>query len=161
MTATTKPRGHRKPEKAETMLEACSRLVASKGYAEVSMKDIADEAGVYQSLLHYYFKNKENLFIELFRFLNQKYINIMSDVASLSVGTEEKFSIAFAEFQKFAAKEPKWMLMVLDLITQAVHKPESKEEVLDFYQELLKLAGNVIEVGQESGEVEKNLDDEA
>ena len=150
----TKPRGYRKPEKAEAMLVACSKLVASKGYAEVSMKDIADEAGVYQSLLHYYFKNKENLFIELFRFLNQKYLDIMSEVASLSVGTEEKLDIAFREFQKFTRKEPKWMLMIMDLIIQSTHKPESKAEVLAFYENVLKLTVKGLSDNGQTGEVD-------
>lgn len=136
---TAKQRKYRKPEKAEAILIACSKLVANQGYAEVSMKNIADEAGVYQSLLHYYFKNKENLFIELFRFLNRKYLDIMSDVASLPVCTAEKLEAAFCEFQKFTRREPKWMIMILDLIIQSTHKPESKAEVLSFYKSGLEL----------------------
>lgn len=156
----TKPRGYRKPEKAEAMLVACSKLVASKGYAEVSMKDIADEAGVYQSLLHYYFKNKENLFIELFRFLNRKYIDIMSEVASLSVGTEEKLDVAFREFQKFTKEEPKWMLMIMDLIIQSTHKPESKAEVLSFYEKGLKLTVSGLSNSEETSEAFQDGDRE-
>jgi AcrR family transcriptional regulator len=156
----TKPRGYRKPEKAEAMLVACSRLVGGKGYAEVSMKDIANEAGVHQSLLHYYFENKDNLFLELFRFLRRRYLDIMSEVAYSPVDMEEKLDVGFEAFQDFAKEEPKWMLMVMDLIIQAVHKPESKLEVLSFYNEAANLTKKGLRNKKGADIVGKDLDEE-
>lgn len=156
----TKPRGYRKPEKAEAMLVACSKLVGGKGYAEVSMKDIANEAGVHQSLLHYYFESKDNLFLELFRFLRRRYLDIMSEVAYSPVDTEEKLDVGFEAFQNFAKEEPKWMLMVMDLIIQAVHKPESKSEVLSFYNEAANLTKRGLRKDKEEDIAGKDLDAE-
>jgi AcrR family transcriptional regulator len=157
----TKQRGYRKPEKAKAMLVACSKLVGGKGYAEVSMKDIANEAGVQQSLLHYYFKSKDNLFLELFRFLKRKYLDIMSEVLSRPASIDEKLDAGFKTFQKFSREEPKWMLMIMDIIIQGVHKPESKAEILSTFNEVARITKEELRKDKETDIAGNRLDEEA
>lgn len=54
---SAKPRG----EAAERILAAAEKLFASRGFAAVSVRDIAAEAGVNKALVFYYFDNKANL----------------------------------------------------------------------------------------------------
>lgn len=42
--------------------EAARKLFTSKGFAAVTTRDIAVEAGINQALLHYYYRSKEKLF---------------------------------------------------------------------------------------------------
>lgn len=44
------------------IIEAATRLFAAKGYAAVSVKELADVAGVNIALISYYFGGKENLY---------------------------------------------------------------------------------------------------
>jgi AcrR family transcriptional regulator len=63
-----------KPEKPENLepdtekkiLEAAGKVFMLKGRLGTSMQDIADEAGINRTLLHYYFRNKEKLFDTIF-----------------------------------------------------------------------------------------------
>ena len=50
----------------EKILSAAKKVFISKGMAGARMQDIADEAGINKALLHYYFKNKEQLFENIF-----------------------------------------------------------------------------------------------
>ncbi len=43
------------------ILEAAFAVTSREGYENVSIKDIAEEAGVAQGLVHYYFKSKQQL----------------------------------------------------------------------------------------------------
>ena len=43
------------------ILEAAFAVLGRDGYENVSIKDIAEEAGVAQGLVHYYFKSKQQL----------------------------------------------------------------------------------------------------
>src|SRR5438046_9561187 len=57
----------KKDQSAEEKIIAAARKVfLSKGLAGARMQDIADEAGINKALLHYYFKNKQKLFEEIF-----------------------------------------------------------------------------------------------
>jgi AcrR family transcriptional regulator len=60
-----------KPENLEhdterKILEAAGKVFMKKGRLGTSLQDIADEAGINRTLLHYYFRNKEKLFDTIF-----------------------------------------------------------------------------------------------
>jgi AcrR family transcriptional regulator len=48
-------------EKSDRILKASLSLLAKKGYENTTINDIADAASVSRGLLHYYFKDKEDL----------------------------------------------------------------------------------------------------
>lgn len=50
----------------EEILDAAERLFGKFGFDGTSMREIAQEAGVAQALLHYHFKTKEGLFEAMF-----------------------------------------------------------------------------------------------
>jgi len=50
----------------ERILAAAQKVFISKGMAGARTQDIADEAGINKALLHYYFKNKQQLFEHVF-----------------------------------------------------------------------------------------------
>ena len=50
----------------ERILEAAKKVFHCKGYDGARMQEIADEAGVNKSLVHYYYRNKDNLFQAVF-----------------------------------------------------------------------------------------------
>lgn len=51
----------------EIILAAARKVFARKGLEGARMQEIADEAGINKSLLHYYFRNKEKLFELIFQ----------------------------------------------------------------------------------------------
>ena len=55
----------------EKILAAARKVFITRGMAGARMQDIADEAGMNKALLHYYFKNKEQLFENIFIRLTQ------------------------------------------------------------------------------------------
>ncbi len=48
------------------ILQAASKVFMRKGKAGTSLQDIADEAGINRTLLHYYFRSKNRLFDSIF-----------------------------------------------------------------------------------------------
>lgn len=51
----------------ENILEAAKKVFHKKGFDGARMQEIADEAGINKSLLHYYFRSKEKLFEAIFQ----------------------------------------------------------------------------------------------
>jgi AcrR family transcriptional regulator len=49
------------PDKVQLIIEAAASAMGREGYAGTSMKDIAQEAGIAQGLIHYYFNSKDEL----------------------------------------------------------------------------------------------------
>jgi AcrR family transcriptional regulator len=69
VTSTTKKTPRRlavESDPAETqtkILDAAFRQLATKGYASLSMREIAKDAGVNHALINYYFRSKDQLVI--------------------------------------------------------------------------------------------------
>jgi len=49
------------------IFQAALKVFHKKGLAGARMQEIADEAGINKSMLHYYYRNKEKLFLEVFQ----------------------------------------------------------------------------------------------
>lgn len=62
----TAPRGDSERTKAE-IIGAARHLFAERGIADVSVRDIAREAGVTHGLVHHYFGTKEHLLVEVIK----------------------------------------------------------------------------------------------
>lgn len=65
--ASTRPNGADEPDARTALLDAVERLMLSEGYAAVTSRRVAAEAGVNPGLVYYYFGPMDNLFVEVFR----------------------------------------------------------------------------------------------
>ncbi len=54
-------------EKAQRILDAARTVLAEKGFSGATISLVAKEAGVSRGLLHYYFKNKEEMLTKVIR----------------------------------------------------------------------------------------------
>ena len=54
-------------EREQKIFDAALEVFQQKGFATAKLSEIAKAADLNQSLLHYYFRNKENLFKEVLR----------------------------------------------------------------------------------------------
>lgn len=54
-----------KEERRNYIVDAAEKLFFSKGYDNVSMKDIADEVGISRAAIYLYFKNKEVIYLAI------------------------------------------------------------------------------------------------
>jgi AcrR family transcriptional regulator len=61
-----------KPDTHERILQAAFTVLSRQGYENTSIKDIAEEAGVAQGLVHYHFKSKQQLVLAVLEFVCQK-----------------------------------------------------------------------------------------
>lgn len=57
----------RKGDTEEQIFEAACRVFQRKGYGGARMQEIADEADINKSMLHYYYRSKDKLFQEVFQ----------------------------------------------------------------------------------------------
>jgi AcrR family transcriptional regulator len=64
----------------ERILEAAKKVFILQGLEGTSMQQIADEAGINKSLLHYYFRSKEKLFGAVFIYAFQYIVPQLKDI---------------------------------------------------------------------------------
>lgn len=76
-------------ETQKQILDAAKKIFAAKGLTGARMQEIADEAGINKALLHYYYRNKEKLFEQVFE---EATIKLLGPVASFLADDSELFT---------------------------------------------------------------------
>jgi AcrR family transcriptional regulator len=61
------------PDVHETVMEATYRALCARGFARLTMQDIADEADVSTALLHYHYDTKRDLLVAFLRYLLERF----------------------------------------------------------------------------------------
>ena len=101
----------------EKILKAAFAVLSRQGYENSSIKDIAEEAGVAQGLVHYYFKSKQQLVIAVLFDVCQK----------MEIYTAEGTAGATAAFENFKVllrDRPDAHTLYIQLIGVGLHDKE-------------------------------------
>lgn len=81
-----------KTSQSEKILQTAFQCLSTKDYANVSMRDIADEAGVALSQLNYYYKIKKGLFTQVVKMMMHQYLHEVEDKLKSTTNTKEKIT---------------------------------------------------------------------
>ncbi|HEX2169776.1 MAG TPA: helix-turn-helix domain-containing protein [Nitrososphaera sp.] len=101
-------------QKIDTILSATVRLLAEKGYADTSIADIANHAKVYKSLLHYYFKDKEDLVSKALASSSNTMIQPAKETLSKVKSIEELVEGAIFFFKRDMEQNPDFFALVFE-----------------------------------------------
>jgi len=105
---------------SKKILLAAFECIASKGYANVSLRDIADEAGVVLSQLNYYYQNKDGLFTEVIKMMMQEYLEEVENHLKNGVTAKEKVAALIKYFQEVLEGKPKLFRLLCDFSSMAL-----------------------------------------
>lgn len=100
------------------ILKSAKDLFVKKGLDGMKMRELADNAGVNKGLLHYYFKNKETLFAEVFTGeATQLYLHI-NNILKKDLVFEKKLGLMVDEYFIMLQKNPGMPVFVLSEIAK-------------------------------------------
>ncbi|HKL38893.1 MAG TPA: TetR/AcrR family transcriptional regulator, partial [Bacteroidales bacterium] len=100
----------------EKILEAARRIFVEKGMAGARMQQIADEAGINKSLLHYYYRSKDKLFLAVFRMAIRDFIPSIKDIIFSDVSVYEKLDLFINEYMDVLLSKPFVPMFILQEI---------------------------------------------
>lgn len=128
-----------KMNQSQKILLAAFECISSKGYANVSLRDIADEAGVVLSQLNYYYKNKEGLFTEVMKMMMQKYMQEVENHLKNGITAREKISSLIMYFQEMLAQNPKLFRLLYDFTGMALWSASFGKLLRNLFEDLANL----------------------
>lgn len=124
---------------AQKILEAAYECLSTRGYANVTMRNIADEAGVALSQLTYYYKSKEKLFTEVISKMASQYIREIETMMSTTVDLNEKIVSLTQYFKEMLRDKQKLLKLFIDFAAQALWIPSFREQVDSLFNSLTEL----------------------
>ncbi|MCX7738565.1 MAG: TetR/AcrR family transcriptional regulator [Hydrogenothermaceae bacterium] len=82
----------------ERLIETAKELFSQKGYHETRVSDIVKKADVAQGTFYFYFKSKEDLFLNLIRKLHQELLEKLSKYTTPEGSIEETIDNLIVDF---------------------------------------------------------------
>lgn len=140
-----------KANSSQKILKTAFHCLSTRGYANVSMRDIANEADVALSQLNYYYKNKEGLFTEVIKVMIHQYLNDIEEKLKATIRMEEKMTSLVGYFNDLIRKKPELFRLFVDFTAQSLWLPTFAKQLKNLFDDLTEMVEKNILSGMEIG----------
>jgi TetR/AcrR family transcriptional regulator len=110
----------------EALLDAAERLLVEIGYARITTRRLAEEAGVNHGLVHYYFGSNENLLVHALERFTERLIARQRDLYAADTPFIEKWRTAM---RYLVSEDVTYEKVWLELQAMAWNHPELRERL--------------------------------
>lgn len=139
--AATRRFGPRDSATSSAILDATERVLRKKGYAAATSRNVAEEAGIRQGLVYYYFQTMDELLLATFRRRTAQGLERLAE----QVGSERPVQAIWEDLsQKVDAR------IVFEFVALANHHDGIMAEVRHFVHEARRLQSQAIQAAADA-----------
>lgn len=156
-TSNTRRRGPGRPaggqgEGQEALLAAARELMAEKGLPRVTVREVAERAGVQPALVSYYFGSKRGLLQAVVADVASRMLVHMRESAGRGAHFEERLRAIVHDYMSLVGEDPYGPRLIVEQVLFG------EEEAIDsfadrFARRNMELIEKVIREGREAGEI--------
>jgi TetR/AcrR family transcriptional regulator, fatty acid metabolism regulator protein len=133
------------------LTRAAYKVVGEKGYSDFTIKDIALEAGLSTGLVHYYFKNKEELLFKLLKEMNSNLKdNLKKALSELTEPQDKLLSFCDQAFD-LVDKEKAYFYVLIDFWAQINHDNRIRQANVKLFQSYREEIAAILKEGTAKG----------
>lgn len=133
------------------LTKAAYKVVGQKGYYDFTIRDIAQEAGMSTGLIHYYFKNKEELLLHLLKEINKNMLGSLNRSISKAQDPREKLNIFMQQAFDLITNEKDYFYIVLDFWTQVNKNERMKRANVNLFKSYRDEVASILKEGVTKG----------
>jgi TetR/AcrR family transcriptional regulator len=139
----------------EALLDAAERLLVDVGYAGITTRRLAEEAGVNHGLVHYYFASNENLLVRALERFTERLIERQRELYAADLPFIEKWRTAM---QYLVSDDVTYEKIWLELQALAWNHPELRERLAQVNAEWRAVLTEALEQPRHEYGIEMPLD---
>jgi DNA-binding response OmpR family regulator/AcrR family transcriptional regulator len=159
---SNRPAAH-SPAVRDAIIEAAAELFADRGYEGMTMKEIARKVGIHASSIYAHFKNKEELFLQIYRSVLSGHLQLVSGHIAITDNgsTKEKLGGMLRSVVRYQLKEADKMKIYIRLLLMpsGYFEQDTKDELLKLEQAELRMFADIIRTGMKRGEIREGDSD--
>jgi len=134
----------KRSDRVRTIVRAAYEIMGQKGFVNVSLADIAGQAGVSKALLHYYFADKDELVGEIYKYAMSEYLDIAVSIFNRQINLDEKIGMLFDAFYSYIRENPDWFVVVMELTVLGIKNPARTRDVFSQHVQIRELTTEAI-----------------
>jgi AcrR family transcriptional regulator len=147
------------------IIEAARKLLALKGFNEVSMDEIAREVGLGKSTLYLYFKNKESLYFAVVLRGIRIWVEMVKEEVKKGNTGLEKLTLYGNVNREFSNKYPDYFRLLYSPTSikkqfdrDKMNSSEEFREVRELFKEIMSIGIDLIQKGIDEGQIRPDVD---
>lgn len=150
-------RDERDPALRQTLLSLAEQMFAERGYDGVSLRGLADAAGLTPAMIHYYFKNKDGLYAAMLDDVTSRLL-VQIEAAVLEGVSEDPFKAVMDVASRTILAEP-WAVTLI--LREVLLQPGPlRDRFIETYADkILTLLSLIVGDGKSRGEIRSDLDE--
>ena len=128
--------------KAQRILNAARSVLARTGYAGTTINLVAREAGVSRGLLHYYFRNKEEMLIKVIQANMEASVAMVEDIFSRAESAEEISTQLIGALRNVLQTDPDFFNLFFEAWSVARLSPLVDDRLRGYYDDFRNAVEN-------------------
>ncbi|MDZ7691120.1 MAG: TetR/AcrR family transcriptional regulator [Balneolaceae bacterium] len=112
----------------EIIFDAACNIFQRKGYDGARMQEIADEAEINKSMLHYYYRSKDKLFKKVYQRQMSRFFPVVFGVLDSDLPLDEKIEQLIVAYYQFLSENPRIAQFIIHEMNQ---NPERLRQFID------------------------------
>ena len=133
------------------LTRAAYKVVGQKGYYDFTIRDIAREAGLSTGLVHYYFKNKEDLLLTLLKEMNSNLKYFLNKSLTVLSDPRDKLLTFCDQAFDLVDKEKAYFHVLIDFWAQMNHNNRIRQANIKLFQSYRDEISSILKEGAEQG----------
>jgi len=138
----------------EKILEAALLCFNEKGYHKTSIDDIAIKGKISKGGIYYHFKSKDELFLKLFKFRLNRYIEQLKSYIQEESDPEKRIRILIQKWGLILKENEDFFKFCMEFSSMGAREKDIRKEMTTFYKNSVKTFSQIIEDGISIGEFE-------
>lgn len=139
----------------DEILDSAQTLVAQKGYAAVSMDELAAQAGISKPTLYSYFTTKEELVVESILRDMRRLLATFEEAGQQGQSPLEHLELLLKTIVELQIRDQTMGLH--PWAPELMHMVRHNEEACDYIRRMRVVAGRLIQAGMDCGEIDASL----
>ncbi|MGB2939135.1 MAG: TetR family transcriptional regulator [Candidatus Dormiibacterota bacterium] len=129
--ATLTPDG---PDRRAQIIDAATTVIANRGYAHTSLKDIADAAGVTPALIYHYFDSKEDLLLATMAAVQENLHRAVDAARERETEPFERIAVTVDEAAAQFDLHPEFFRLIYDMYSAGLSQPSLRKKGLEMLE---------------------------
>ncbi|MDJ0852125.1 MAG: TetR/AcrR family transcriptional regulator [Myxococcota bacterium] len=147
-----RPAGGQAGEGQDALLRAARELLAEKGLPGITVREVAERAGVQPALVNYYFGGKQGLLRAVVTGLTRQMMELVARAAATEGSVEERFRAVLRAVVAFWTEEPYAPRLVVEQVLFG-EEQTIQDFVEGYARQNLETIRALLEAGEASGEI--------
>ncbi|MGE5289809.1 MAG: TetR/AcrR family transcriptional regulator [Micromonosporaceae bacterium] len=145
MVSGERPVTQARADATTAIMDAAERLLVEVGYAGITTRKLADEAGVNAALIHYYFGSMEEVFLQVLERFTARLTERQAAMYAGDAPFAEKWRTAMRYL--FEDRASGYQKIVYELFAMSWNKPEMRARVARFDERWTEIVADAVAGG--------------